>query len=66
MTAGMPVRHHRGDDVEADALRFAEQRKQDERGENCALQENGNDQGAALRPALTRALFSIAVHQASA
>jgi len=66
MTAGMPVRHHRGDDVEADALRFAEQRKQDERGENCALQENGNDQGAAPHAALTHALFRVTVHQASA
>jgi hypothetical protein len=66
MAAVMPVGHHRSDDVEADALRFAEQGHEDEHSKNCALQENGNGQGAALHAALTRELLGVTVHQASA
>jgi hypothetical protein len=66
MIAWMPVRHNGSGDGEADTLRFAEQRHKDERGKNGALQENGNGQGAAFHTALTRALFGIAIHEASA
>jgi hypothetical protein len=66
VAAGVAVRHHRSDDVEADALGFAEQGHEDERGENGALQKNGNGQGAALYAALTRELLGVTVHQASA
>jgi hypothetical protein len=66
MIVWMSVWHHWRHDVEADTLRFAEQRHQDKRGKNRALQRNGNGQGAALHVALAHALFGVAVHQASA
>jgi hypothetical protein len=60
----MSVRYRRSDDVEADALRFGEQRNEDQRGENRALHEDGKGQGTTLHAALTRELFGIAVDQA--
>jgi len=65
MIAGMSVGHDGSDDGEADALRFAKQRDKNERGENRALQKNGNGQRAALHAAFARELLRITVDQAS-
>jgi hypothetical protein len=62
----MPVRHHRRDDGEAYALRFAKQRHKDKCRKNRTLQKNGNGQRAPLHQAFAGALFHIAVHKASA
>jgi len=51
---------------EGDALRLAEERDKDERGENGALHCDGNCQGAASNASLASALFGVAIHEASA
>src|SRR5712692_6331087 len=65
MIAWMSVRHNWSDDGEADSLRLAKQRHEEKRGENRALQEDGNGQGAPLHPEFTSELFCSAVDQAS-
>jgi hypothetical protein len=51
---------------EGDALRFAEERHQDECSENGALHRDGNCQGAAPNASLASALFGVAIHEAAA
>ena len=51
---------------EGDALRLAEERHEDERGENGALHCDGNCQGAAPNTSLASALFGVAIHEAAA